>query len=401
MTADGQVSNLTVSTIESYATLEPMIGQWDKLLLASSANNIFLTAEWLTAWWESYGAGKQLEIVLVTDEHGQLVGLAPFCISRRRWLGPLYVKELGFLGTGAACSDYLDVIVARCQDTAVLGNILLYTRDVLDWDILMLSDIPEASGTVVRCICTGLGFDWTEVRPGATCLYVPLPQDWDSYLASLAKDFRKEIAYYRRRLEREFAVEFRVAETKEEALRMLEALVGLHKRWWATRGMQGNMGDSILASFHREMIGRYFDRGWFQLHALTVDGRTIGVLYGFKYAGKFYYYNSGLDPDYASHSPGTVLIGHCIKAAIEEGLFEFDFIRGTSPYKYRWGCVARRSLQLRAYRSALPGRLRRCTDVLGSFFRWTGRRIMSKGVTLDAAPEGPAHKEQEPETGTG
>jgi CelD/BcsL family acetyltransferase involved in cellulose biosynthesis len=50
-----------------------------------------------------------------------------------------------------------------------------------------------------------------------------------------------------------------------------------------------------------------------------------------------YFYIGGFDPDRAALSPGALLLGHAIEAAVREGAVAFDFLRGREAYKLRWG----------------------------------------------------------------
>jgi len=61
----------------------------------------------------------------------------------------------------------------------------------------------------------------------------------------------------------------------------------------------------------------------------------------FDYRDRLWVYNSGLDPAYASLSPGWVLLGRLIQWAIEHGRREIDFLRGDESYKFRLGGVER------------------------------------------------------------
>jgi len=65
------------------------------------------------------------------------------------------------------------------------------------------------------------------------------------------------------------------------------------------------------------------------------------VLLNYFYAGKYFFFIGGFDPDYARWSVGTVLFGYAIQHAIEEGAREFDFLRGEEEYKYRLGAQNR------------------------------------------------------------
>jgi len=47
-------------------------------------------------------------------------------------------------------------------------------------------------------------------------------------------------------------------------------------------------------------------RDWLRLFVLRFDGKPAASLYGFRYNGVFYFYQSGFDPVYGKHSVGLV-----------------------------------------------------------------------------------------------
>jgi CelD/BcsL family acetyltransferase involved in cellulose biosynthesis len=69
---------------------------------------------------------------------------------------------------------------------------------------------------------------------------------------------------------------------------------------------------------------------------LKLDGEPIGAIYAMALGETTYYYQAGFDPAKGSVSPGTLLVAHTIRHAIEEGAAHFDFMRGDEPYKRRW-----------------------------------------------------------------
>jgi CelD/BcsL family acetyltransferase involved in cellulose biosynthesis len=79
-----------------------------------------------------------------------------------------------------------------------------------------------------------------------------------------------------------------------------------------------------------------------RLHALRLDGAVIAALYALadrpgRGDRRVYFYLGGFDPDRAALSPGALLVGHAIEAAVREGAVAFDFLRGQEAYKRRWG----------------------------------------------------------------
>ena len=61
-------------------------------------------------------------------------------------------------------------------------------------------------------------------------------------------------------------------------------------------------------------------------------------------------YLSGFDEDFATVSPGTLLLGHLIEDAIRDGTREIHFLRGGETYKYAWGGADRRNVNRRLAR---------------------------------------------------
>src|SRR5437763_1454536 len=95
------------------AALQQLKPFWNELLRQSAANTIFLTWEWATAWWSSYGTPGELRVHAVYDEAGVLRGIAPLR-SRAVEQCSQTVRSLQFIGYAASYSDsdYLDLIIA-------------------------------------------------------------------------------------------------------------------------------------------------------------------------------------------------------------------------------------------------------------------------------------------------
>ena len=71
--------------------------------------------------------------------------------------------------------------------------------------------------------------------------------------------------------------------------------------------------------------------------SLAAEGQIVGVLYGFWWRDTFAAYQQGWDREFARDALGNVLVLHALEFATEHGARTFDFLRGTEPYKYRFG----------------------------------------------------------------
>src|SRR6185503_14065572 len=94
-------------------------GEWNALLESSVSDCVFLTHEWLSAWWKHLADGRRLSILTLRDG-GELIGILPVA-ERAPQLARMMPRTLEFLGSGVIGSDYLDVIAARGRESEVMA----------------------------------------------------------------------------------------------------------------------------------------------------------------------------------------------------------------------------------------------------------------------------------------
>jgi CelD/BcsL family acetyltransferase involved in cellulose biosynthesis len=110
--------------------------------------------------------------------------------------------------------------------------------------------------------------------------------------------------------------------------------------------MVDKVGSSVYCqdrneSFHREVCREMFRRGWLFMSFLTLNGeRVLGNCYYFLNGRVYCHMGGARDIGEAwNHSPGIVFESYCIQEALSRGARVYDFLRGTEPYKYRFGAV--------------------------------------------------------------
>src|SRR5205814_3811312 len=118
------------------------------------------------------------------------------------------------------------------------------------------------------------------------------------------------------------------ARTPEETPAATESFLELHRARWAKEGGSDGLADHRHEAFHRAVTRLLADRGWLRLYTLFAARRPVASVYGVVHRGKFLYYQSGYDPNWASKSVGLVLLARTVSDAFSEGLTDFDFLRG-------------------------------------------------------------------------
>lgn len=318
--------------------------EWPSVLDSDPNRQVFAYPAWNRAWWEEFKAGKDL--FLMTMKRGtETVAIVP--LYRRTDTGKNVLRFIG----GIDLTDYLGPICSLEDRGEVAAALVewLATTDV-EWDEFDAHNMPVPLGfaefLVERADAKGFAF---QLEQEETSAVLPLPTDWDAYLASLVSKERHELKRKRRRLGREHPdARFRTA-TVETLDADFQTFVDMHR---GAEGHKGHFMKPEIATFFRRVADAFMPLGWLRLDFLEIGETAVASTFGFEIERKFYLYNSAYDPDAARLSPGLVLVSELVKDSIEKGLEVFDFLRGPERYKYQLGAQAVPLNNVRIMRSA-------------------------------------------------
>lgn len=338
---------IILKTLEEFDSLAE---EWNELLICCSASHVpFLRYEYLRAWWDTLGGGEwqegELHIVTVRDEDGALLAAAPLFFTRNREGQP----ALMLIGS-IEISDYLDLVADRRILPEFIDALFehLSSPAAPPWKALDLYNLPDESPTILllqeaarRC---GWKFTSEQLQQ---CPYIPLPGDWEQYLAGIDKKQRHEIRRKMRRAEEwPEPVSWRIIEDENRLDAEIEAFMDL----MAQDPEKDRFLTQVMRSQMRGLVHAAFRAGWLQLSFLEVGGRKAAGYLNFDYNGHVWVYNSGLSQEYRELSPGWVLLGYLLRWANENQRKTFDFMRGDEDYKYRFGALNRSVMRVKVER---------------------------------------------------
>ncbi|HYI02577.1 GNAT family N-acetyltransferase [Hyalangium sp.] len=345
---------LRVEIVHELSALARMRSEWDALLEASDAGP-FNAWEWIYPWCRRIAPERRPLILTARDRSGALVGLMPLGFELCHVLGR-QVGRLSFLGETHVGSDYLDVVARRGMEEAVTRAFASGLREMHGgWDVLDLLDLREDSLTVKVLRET---FPELEVRltDRYVCPYESFTPG-EPFDAFLKRTGRRD-NYLRRRkwLEKQEGYCIERTEAPGALAGPMTDFFRLHAaRWAADGGSQGIQNHGVEA-FHRDATQLLAERGLLRLYTMKVGGQAVASVYGILYRDTFIYYQSGYDPEWRNRSVGLVLVGETFKDAIESGLTEYDFLRGTETYKSDWTTKQRRTVAVRIHATQGAGR---------------------------------------------
>ena len=111
---------MRIMEVRDEAEFERLRPIWNNLLETSASNTIFLTWEWLAAWWPSYGTPGDLRIWLAHDE-AECFAESLHCGKRQYSRHGQTVSTLSFAGDGSNDTDYTDFILASGYEAQVMA----------------------------------------------------------------------------------------------------------------------------------------------------------------------------------------------------------------------------------------------------------------------------------------
>lgn len=339
---------LRVEVVSTPEALDRLSGAWGRLHAAGGSRSAFASAAWLSGWWHAVGLtlGHTLH-VLVASDGDEVVAILP------TYRAGGVLRTLGDTWVG---SEHLDVIVAperAAEAAAALARAVAADPAV---DALELLDVAE-DGALVGALRGEPGLvaraddAWQELP------YLPLPGSARAWEASLSGNMRYNVRRKLRRLSEAYPqATLRTIDRSEALPEALELLFRLHALRWQSKGQTGNFVRPQVRAFHHRVGPELLARGVLRLYQLDLgEGRIAATLYCLRSGGRELYLQAGMDPAYEVVSAGFCVMAKVIAAAADDGVTEFDFLRGTEGYKTHWATAQRTTRRLTAARPTPRG----------------------------------------------
>jgi CelD/BcsL family acetyltransferase involved in cellulose biosynthesis len=341
-----------VSTVAEFDALEPA---WRQLEACTRHRSVFLSWDWQRLWWTHYGGQRQLYI-LVARQNGAVVGLFPLYLETHRALRVLRVRKLRPIGAGGdTAPDDLGLLAEPSCEQRVTESFVQHILNSSErWQLLDLVDLPVQS-SLVACLQRYAAQQPALVQRDSPkqIIFCDLPPDWNSYRQSLSRHRRQALAQQRRKFEQQPGARFHQVTEPQQIDAAFARLAELHRKRWQGRTDELSFSSTAYLGFHRELMHALLPRGRLLLYGLDVEGQTIAMFYGFRLAQTCYHFQAGFDPQYAALSPGHVLMGYVIEAAIQQGCTRFDMLKGDYEHKRHFCRQTRQTVGIRVYRPGL------------------------------------------------
>ena len=260
-------------------------------------------------------------------------------------IGRIPVHKVSYLGGGWG------EVEARHRGIAAEGAELfvrwLESAGTPAWSVLhfgpVLEDDPVALG-IIAAFERRRRASARTVIPGP---YIPLAPTWEAFAQTRSKNFRRTVKRKQAAADEAGLTVRRIVDPTPEQIR--ETVGRVSRDSW-----QGKRGVALAAT---EEGVRFYDTiaassGEFQidLAVLETDGRCVGYLLGMRQDRVFHAFDTGFLPEFAEHSPGSLLHYRMLQLLCDGSTVEFNFGHAHD-YKERFDPSDRTKVELDFYRT--------------------------------------------------
>lgn len=294
---------------------------------ASATGLGFQSFDWLKAWHVQVGTAEGIEpAITIVSLDGVPVMLAALGIERRFGLRAL-------VWLGGKFADYkapmlahdFEERVAQDQFPSMWQSML---RQLPTHDFVSLENQPSHIGMAINPFATLDG----DVAPDEGYVF-GLPATYDDFTRVFRAETRRADRSKLRKLEALGKVEFRIAETNDEARRMVADILDRKATQLRAQGVTSIFEDAGYRAAYIALAALPPKRKLLQVATLTLNGEFLSGSIAHVRQGHVTLMVHTFEHEHARLSPGRLHLLKLIEQSIAEGHEIYDLSVGSVPYK--------------------------------------------------------------------
>jgi len=341
-----------IELIQDVSRIREISPDWTALLENSTANDIFLTPDWILSWIKIFLKSHELFFVAIWED-GRLGALFPLYKKRKgpfvtiAFVGDPVSDRMDFLLTSGREETYLTAFIRWLFRQKGWHELWLENFSALTRHAEVLTHILSVERVAHSCFRSGLYY------------YIPIKKfaSFEDYLKkNKSKKSLKHLRNYRNRLLKGPGTGWIIQ--KELGENTLDQMISIDTEY-SYRGLRKKsfFSSELNEAFFRELTRRMQGSETFEVVIYKDDGGIRAYEINFLYDKRLLSYQAAYDMRLSRISPGTVTCLETIRRAFENGFSEYDFLLGEEAYKNQWTKDYRESVSLRIYRKTVASRL--------------------------------------------
>jgi CelD/BcsL family acetyltransferase involved in cellulose biosynthesis len=288
---------------------------------------------WFDAWYDAFNEGSPLIAIVYDIVAARKVALVPLIRRVRRGLKVVEFADLNVTDYNAPmlrAGVNFGVSEARSISTALVAGLRKVPGGV---DLVRLQKMPSRLPGGINPLAL-LG------REGSSSLngnVIETGEDFEAYRTSIK---RIQMPRYWRVFNRHPGAAFRLIESVDEALEIIDVMDAQQQARMQTLGLRFVLNDRIHARFYRDLVRRGLAGGYAIVSALTCDEAIVATMLGIRQDDYFVVLRiSNAGTPWAHCSPSKLVVERTMAALHALGVRRFDLSVGNYAFKRRFGAV--------------------------------------------------------------
>jgi len=321
-----------VEWIRDPARFAALAEPWDELAALHPAP--FGRHAWFAAWWDAFGAGRELAICALWRD-AQLAAVFPLSRSGRRLAALANLHSPRFRPLARDAEALAEVVGAAFAAGA--GE-------------LVVANVPVAGPESEALARAARDAGWLALATHRHASpVVELGGDLESYLRARKLGRGSGVERKRRKAEREHEVAFTLVEAPVDLEREFEAGFAVEGSGW--KGARGTavLADPATATFYRRLAEAFAARGELRLSRMELDGQVVAFDFSLLSANRLYLLKTGYDERFRALAPGLVLRLGIVERCFELGLETHELLGADDAWKRKFSTTEREQEWWRCY----------------------------------------------------
>jgi CelD/BcsL family acetyltransferase involved in cellulose biosynthesis len=345
------LANLCVTRYEELGTVGAT--DWNELWGRSELPTVFARYEWMHAWWQCFGAGRQL-VLYAAHANGRLAGLFPMFRPKQPGIG----GAPGLVGEEHA--DYAGILTDPAYPGVLAALLDLACLDMRRRPGLFVRDVRDDSSYADLLTQTSSRpFSRWRLAWSVPCPRSSLdPQRMHELLR------KQSLKRHGRQLAMQGDIESVHLTDSEHILPRLDVFFDQHVARWQNTAWPSLFTRQANRDFYRRLARDFSGTGLLVYSEIRVSGEAVACHFGFVSESDFIWYKPSFSPPWAKLSPGETLLRELLLYARGRGLTGFDFTRGDEAFKRRFSDSERQALTFQYHPSRAGAAMTRARELL-------------------------------------
>ncbi len=299
--------------IRNVEELSQIAEAWNRLLAKSDVSLPTLRAEVLIHWARFFRCEEDFSAIVVEDGNAIVAALPLMHRVKKKILPVATLAKSDWAETA-------DLLMARdCDHSKASWEMAKAIRNLnvpLLWIDGVPFDNPSWQALIVAMNDQNLK---THVELKHYVGLVEIEKDWERYHQRLSKGHRKKLRKANRLALLQGQLHFMVLRNLSQSqirAALQEGFEVEHRSWKSESGTSVLATDGML-DYYVESAMILADAGALEILNLRLDGKLIAFEMGYVGKGTYYSFKIGYDAEFASLSPGQLLMAHQIEACID------------------------------------------------------------------------------------